>query len=66
MYGAAISFLRDREGLLAVLLARVPDQLTSARCDRKESDEEEELTTFSQPVESANSRCGHFPYPSKE
>ena len=36
MYGAAISLLRDREGLLAVLLARVPDQLTSARCNRKE------------------------------
>ncbi len=50
---------------LTALLARVPDQLISARSNRK-CDEEEELTTFGQPVESANSRCGHFPYPSKE
>ncbi len=65
MYGAAISLLRDREGLLAVLLVVcLISSLVLAAIGRK-SDEEEELTTFSQPVESANSRCGHFP-PSKE
>ena len=64
MYGAAISLLRDREGLLAVLLAVcLISSLVLAAIGRKS--DEEELTTFGQPVESANSRCGHFP-PSKE
>jgi hypothetical protein len=68
MYGAGISLLRDREGLLAVLLAVcLISSLVLAAIGRKsDEEEEEELTTFSQPVESANSRCGHFPYPSKQ
>ena len=47
MYGAAISLLRDREGLLAVLLAVcLISSLVLAAIGRKS--DEEELTTFSQ------------------
>ena len=47
MYGAAISLLRDREGLLAVLLAVcLISALVLAAIGRRI--EEEELSTFSQ------------------